>query len=403
MPLRQQTPAVILKKGRDKSIRNRHPWIFSGAVAALQGAPASGQTVAVRTSDGRICGRGAYSPQSQIAVRLWSFDPEEEVSEIFFRTRLENAVAARGVPNAPPRAGAGRLVYAESDHLPGLIVDRYADYLVCQFLSAGAEHWKATIVDILKGLTACKGIYERSDAAVRKKEGLQLSAGLLAGAAPPEVIEIGEGPCRFAVDIRQGHKTGFYLDQRDNRSLVARYLKDAEVLDCFGYTGGFTVAALRDGAASATLVESSAHALAFARHNLGLNRLEEKRVLMAQADVFDLLRRYGAEGRVFDAVILDPPKFARSAADVKRAARAYKDINLAALKLIKTGGLLVTFSCSQHMDSALFQKIVAYAALDARREVQILQRLHQAPDHPVGLYFPEGEYLKGMICRVESR
>jgi len=392
--------AIILKQGREKSIRNRHPWIFSGAIASVEGSPQSGETVSIRTHDGRGCGRGAFSPRSQIAVRIWTFDPQEEIAAPFFRNRLVKAVHSRHLDPAPAAMTCGRLVYAESDGLPGLIVDQYGDYLVCQFLAAGTEYWKKTIVDILQDLIPGKGIYERSDAVVGEKEGLPQITGPLAGEAPPDMVEIKDGHYRFLVDIKQGHKTGFYLDQRDNRRLAAGFLNKAEVLDCFAYTGGFGVAALKGGAAAVTGLDSSVQAVAAAGRNIVLNRLDPAAAQFEQTDVFAALRRYAAIGRTFDAVILDPPKFARSARDVKQACRAYKDINLAALKLLRPGGTLITFSCSHHVDRDLFQKTVAYAALDARRDVQIVQRLHQAADHPVSLNFPEGEYLKGLICRA---
>ena len=392
--------AIILKSGREKSIRNRHPWIFSGAIEKVEGSPAKGETVVIRTSDGRVCGRGAFSPRSQITVRAWTFQPEEDVSETFFQTRLERAIAFRYNGPAGGNINSGRLVYAESDGLPGLIVDRYGDFLVCQFLAAGTEYWKKTILEILSDLIPVKGIYERSDVNVREKEGLPQITGTLAGEAPPDMVEIKDGSFRFLVDIRRGHKTGFYLDQCDNRRLAAGYLNKAEVLDCFAYTGGFCIAALKGGAAAVTGLDSSAQAITVAGQNVVLNRLDPEAAQFEQADVFAALRRYAAAGRTFDAVILDPPKFAQSARDAKQACRAYKDINLAALKLLRSGGILITFSCSHHVDRDLFQKTVAYAALDARRDVQIVQRLHQAPDHPVSLNFPEGEYLKGLICRV---
>jgi len=396
----QQAASIILKHGREKSIRNRHPWIFSGAIERVEGSPASGETVAIRTRDGGACGRGAFSPRSQITVRVWSFQPDEDVSESFFRTRLERAVAFRRSISGAGCGSSGRLVYAESDGLPGLIVDQYEDYLVCQFLSAGTEYWKNTIRDILWDLIPVKGIYERSDVAVREKEGLAQTRGTLTGQTPPDLIEIEENSCRFLADVKQGHKTGFYFDQRENRRRAAAYLSRAEVLDCFAYTGAFSVAALKAGAAAVTVVDSSTNATALAGRNIALNRLEKSAVFVEAGDVFALLRRYRETGRNFDAVILDPPKFALSARDVKKACRAYKDINLAALKLLRPGGILITFSCSHHVGSDLFQKTVAYAALDARRDVQIVQRLHQAADHPVSLNFPEGEYLKGLICRV---
>lgn len=393
--------AIILKPGREKSIRNRHPWIFSGGIDSVEGSPAVGETVLIRTHAGGICGRGAFSPRSQIAVRVWTFQPDETVSEEFFRSRLERALARRRKGPGQGSENSGRLVYAESDDLPGLIVDRYEDYLVCQFLSAGAEYWKNTLRDILWELLPVKGIYERSDVAVREKEGLAQTSGLLMGQEPPDLIEISENSGRLLVDVRQGHKTGFYFDQRDNRRRAAAYLEHAEVLDCFAYTGAFTVASLKAGAAAATVVDSSAKSMALARRNIALNHPEPAAVVMEEGDVFSVLRGYKEAGRSFDAVILDPPKFAQSARDVNKACRAYKDINLAALKLLKTGGIFITFSCSHHVSSELFQKTVAYAALDAHRQVRIVQRLHQAADHPVSLNFPEGEYLKGLICRVE--
>ena len=391
---------VILKQGREKSIRNRHPWIFSGAIERMEGSPASGETVVIRTHDGRVCGRGAFSPRSQITVRVWTFRPDEDISAAFFQTQLERAIASRRSRPAAGNGRSGRLVYAESDGLPGLIVDQYGDYLVCQFLSAGTEYWKKTICDILTDLVPGKGIYERSDVAVRKKEGLPQTSGLLTGQDPPDLIEIEDNSCRFLVDVKQGHKTGFYFDQRDNRRSAAAYLANAEVLDGFAYTGGFTVAALTAGAAAVTVVDSSANAVALAGRNIALNHLDESAVFTEEGDVFSVLRRYKEAGRSFDAVILDPPKFALSARDVKKACRAYKDINMTALTLLKPGGILITFSCSHHVGSDLFQRTVAYAALDARRDVQIVQQLHQASDHPVSLNFPEGEYLKGLICRV---
>ncbi|MEW6672749.1 MAG: class I SAM-dependent rRNA methyltransferase [Thermodesulfobacteriota bacterium] len=400
MALPRQTKSVILKPGREKTIRNRHPWIFSGAIERVEGSPACGETVAIRTHDGNECGCGAFSPRSQIAVRIWSFQPGEDVSEAFFRTRLERAVAFRRHIFTEAAGIFGRLVYAESDGLPGLVVDCYGEYLVCQFLSAGAEYWKKTLRDILWDLFPVKGIYERSDVAVRDKEGLPQISGALKGPEPPDLIEITEGPCRFLADVKQGHKTGFYFDQRENRRSAAAYLKHADVLDCFAYTGGFSIAALKGGAAAVTVVDSSAKALALAGRNIALNHLDESAIFMEEGDVFTSLRRYAEIGRSFEAVILDPPKFALSVRDVKKAMRAYKDINMAALKLLKSGGVLITFSCSHHVGSDLFQKAVAYAALDARRDVQIIQRLHQAADHPVSLNFPEGEYLKGLICRV---
>jgi len=344
-------------------------------------------------------GRGAWSPQSQIQVRMWSFDPNEEIDAAFFHHRLQRSISARQkFVNADARAC--RLINAESDGLPGLIVDCYADYLVCQFGSTGAEFWKNRIADLLTQLYPCTGIYERSDIAAREKEGLAQVRCLLRGKEPPELLEIQEGPCRFLADIRNGQKTGFFTDQRDNRSLVSQSCKDAEVLDCFSYTGGFTVNALMGGAEHVTSIDASESALALLKKNMVLNQSDTEKAEMREGDVFSVLREYRNCGRQFDVIILDPPKFAESKKHLHAAARAYKDINLLGFKLLRPGGLLFTFSCSGLMDTDLFQKIVADAALDAGRDAHIIRRLGQAEDHPVSLNFPEGAYLKGLQCRV---
>jgi 23S rRNA (cytosine1962-C5)-methyltransferase len=410
-------PSVILKPDRLKSIERRHPWIFSGAIQKIDGDPQPhpGETVLICAPDGTPLASGAYSPQSQIAVRVWTFDPNESVDPNFFRARLERALQARSFlehfpspsttsasssVSRPPSLSAYRLVNAESDGLPGLVVDRYGAYLICQCLSAGAEHWKREIVTLLAELHPHAGIYERSDVDVRAKEGLPPMVGVLAGEPPPDLVEIDEYICRFAVDVRNGHKTGFYLDQRENRALVAEYAAGREVLNCFAYTGGFGVWALKGGAARVTNLEASAAALELARHNVELNGLDSVKVENVVGDVFQVLRQYRDSRRQFDLIILDPPKFAESRSQVEKAARGYKDINLLALKLLRPGGLLFTFSCSGLISADLFQKIVAGAALDSGREAQIIRRMTQAPDHPVALNFPEGEYLKGLVCRV---
>jgi 23S rRNA (cytosine1962-C5)-methyltransferase len=404
-------PSVYLKPGRDKSILRHHPWIFSGAIEKIDGSPGAGETVEVCAPDGSRLAWGAYSPQSQIAVRLWTLDSDQPVTPTFFRARLDRALAARrtlgfdlGLESRVKRhasLSAYRLVNAESDFLPGLIVDRYSDYLVCQFLSAGAEYWKPEIIKLLDELVPTAGIHERSDVDVRQKEGLLPATGVLSGIPPPDLIEIQENDCRFAVDVQRGHKTGFYLDQRDNRALLATYARDREVLNCFSYTGAFGVWALKGGAVKVTNIESSAGLLELAQHNLELNQLDTAKVEHVTGDVFHVLRHYRDSRRQFDLIILDPPKFAESRSQVERAARGYKDINLLAFKLLRPGGVLFTFSCSGLIPPDLFQKIVADAALDAGRAAQIVRRLTQAADHPVALNFPEGEYLKGLVCRVE--
>ena len=392
--------AVVIKRGREKSLLRRHPWIFTGAVASVEGRPQSGETVEVMLADGSRVARAAYSPASQIVARVWTFDPGEDVSLDFFRARLSRAIELRGARARTGDPGAARLVNAESDGLPGVVVDRYGRWLVAQLLTAGAERWREVIAGELERLASPAGIYERSDVDVRAKEGLDKRSGLLRGAEPPELVEIAEGGCRFLVDLRRGHKTGFYLDQRENRAAVAEYARGAEVLNCFSYTGGFGVSALAGGAARTTNVDSSAPSLELSRRNMELNGFDESASEHVEGDAFAVLRRYRDEGRSFDLAVLDPPKFAESRVQLARASRGYKDINLLALKLLRPGGVLFTFSCSGLMTSELFQKIVADAALDAGRDARIVRRLSQAEDHPVALPFPEGAYLKGFVCRV---
>jgi len=387
-------PALILKPGREKSLLRRHPWIFSGAVARVEGNTGAGASVDVLSSRGEALARAAYSPTSQIRARVWTFDPSEAVEATFFRRRLAAAIGAR----TDPGAGARRLVHAESDGLPGLVVDRYASVLVAQFLSSGAEFWKEPLADLLLELTGLHDLYERSDADVRELEGLPERVGPLRG-DPPENLTMVENGLKFAVDLAAGHKTGFYLDQRANRLRLRDLAQGRDVLDCFCYTGGFTLNALAGGARSVLSVDASAEALELCRRNMALNGLPADRQTSLEGDVFQLLRKFRDEGRSFDLVVLDPPKFAPTVAQAGKAARGYKDINLLAFKLLRPGGLLVTFSCSGGVGPDLFQKIVASAALDAGAEAQILEHLEQAPDHPVALSFPEGAYLKGLVCR----
>ena len=391
---------IILKSGREKSLLRKHPWIFSGAIASVSGKAQAGETVEVKTDKGELLGCGAWSPESQIRVRMWSFETQEKIDAQFFYTRLERAIEARKRLRLDEYTTAYRIVNAESDGLPGIVIDRYGEYLVCQFLSTGAEYWKQVIVEQLVQLLPAKGIYERSDVDVRQKEGLQPASGVLMGEAPPDAIEIKEGDCRFYVDIKHGHKTGFYLDQRENRAAVVEFAQGTEVLNCFSYTGGFGIWALKGGANKVTNLDSSAALLEHARRNIELNHLDTTRVENVAGDAFQILRQYRDANRQFDLIILDPPKFAESKDQIKRASRGYKDINLLACKLLKPGGILFTFSCSGLMEGSLFQKIVADAALDAGRNAQMIRWLTQAADHPTALNFPEGSYLKGMICRV---
>jgi len=394
---------VRLKPGRDKSLKRRHPWVFSGAIGSVEGDVPAGDTVEVMSAEGASFGHGAYSPASQIAVRMWSFARDEKVDADFLAARVAKAVARRQGEAAREANGdnAQRLINAESDGLPGLIVDRYADFLVCQLRSAGAERWRDEIVAALAAAVPHRGIWERSDTGARAKEGLEPRIGLLAGEEPPELVEIAEGPCRFLVDVRNGHKTGFYLDQRDNRALVAAHARGREVLNAFAYTGAFGIQALAAGAAKVTNVESAPGLLALAARHITHNGLDEAAVEDIEGDVAQVLRRFRDSRREFDLIVLDPPKFAESSSQVPAASRGYKDINLLAFKLLRPGGLLFTFSCSAHVRAELFQKIVADAALDAGREARILQRLAQPADHPVALSFPEAGYLKGLVCGVD--
>jgi len=387
---------IFLKPGREKSLRQRHPWIFSGAIDRVEGSPQAGATVDVADSKGAFLARAAFSPQSQIRARAWSFEAKERIDAAFFSRRIAAAVAARGIWSAG--SDAGRLVHGEADGLPGLVVDRYRDVLVLQVLSAGAEFWRETIVSALQEHTGLSVIYERSDAEVRALEGLPERSGAIVGSLPPEV-EIDEDGIRYVVDVARGQKTGFYLDQRLNRQRIRALAAGREVLNCFCYTGGFSLAALAGGAASVLSLDSSGPALAQAADNLRRNGFDETRAEWREADVFSELRRLRDQAKSFDLVVLDPPKFAPTAQHAARAARAYKDINLHALKLLRPGGLLATFSCSGGIDAALFQKILAGAALDAQVEARLAGHFEASPDHATSLNFPEGTYLKGLLLQ----
>lgn len=388
--------SLHLKSGRDKSLKRRHPWIFSGAVERLDGEPANGETVLVKSA-GQPVAVAAWSPQSQICARVWSFDCSVFVDEKFFRERIKQALALRASLPVFQHSNALRLVHGESDGLPGLIVDRYADVLVAQFLSAGAELWRETILDALAAATGCEAIYERSDAEVRSLEGLQPRAGFVRGNRAAKRCPIVEHGMHFRVDVEAGQKTGFFLDQRENRQRVRALAAGRDVLDAFCYTGGFAVAALAGGAQHVVAVDSSAAALEVAKENLNANLLDASKITFDEADVFAYQRLLRDSGRSFDLIILDPPKFAPTAAQAKNAARAYKDINLMALKLLRPGGLLATFSCSGGVPAELFQSIVAGAAADAGVDAKIIERFSAAADHPVALSFPEGDYLKGLL------
>ena len=391
--------ALILKPGREKSLKRRHPWVFSGAVAKVQGNPNAGDTVEIRSATGERLAIAAYSPKSQIVARVWDWK-ERAIDGAFFNERIKRAYEQRRTL-VDADTDAVRLVHGESDGLPGVVADRYGDTLVLQLTSAGAERWREVIADALLEVSGASRIWERSDAEVRALEGLAPVVAALRGAREPTRITVSEHGLRFEIDLERGHKTGFYLDQRENRLRVRQLARGRDVLDGFCYSGGFALNARAGGAKSVTAVDSSADALALARSNAELNKLAQAEWL--EGDVFQLLRRFRDQGRSFDLVVLDPPKFAPTAAHAGKAARAYKDINLLAFKLLRPGGLLVTFSCSGGVSADLFQKIIAGAALDAGADAQIIERLGPGADHPVALNFPEGDYLKGLVCRVPGQ
>lgn len=386
---------ITLRDGKERSLLRLHPWVFQGSVGT--GKADAGETVRVESSDGRFLAWAAYSPSSMIRVRVWSFDEAERIDAAFFERRIARAIALRA--RLPIESDGVRLIHGEADGLPGLIVDRYGDVLSAQFLSAGTERWKATLADLLLQATGLARIYERSDSGVRKLEGLEPAAGWLRGSGATEVT-IREHGWKLTLDVAEGHKTGFYLDQRDNRKLFAdtvRHFGLQRVLNCYCYTGGFSIAALAGGAAQVTSVDSSAPALARASAHVALNGFDPARHEALDADVNQTLRDAMKAGKSYDAIVLDPPKFAPTAAHAERAARAYKDINRLALRLLAPGGMLFTFSCSGGVGPELFHKIVAGAGMDAGVDGIIYARVAAAPDHPQTIVFPEGEYLKGLV------
>lgn len=392
--------SLVLKTGREKSVLLRHPWLFSGAISQVKGEPSSGETVAVYSSKMEKLGYAAFSPQSSIAARFWTFNPDETVDETFLFQKLQAAWQVRQALHDDPQTTAYRVVHSESDGIPGLVVDRYNDWLVVQFTSAGAEYWRETVTRLLQKVTGLEHIYERSDVEVRSLEGLPERSGILAGGETPQHITILENGIQYLVDIQHGHKTGFYLDQRNNRARMRSLAKGKRVLNCFCYTGGFSLSAAAGDAQEIVSVDSSLEALQLGQENMLLNGFSTPSEWV-EGDVFQILRKYRDQARTFDMIILDPPKFAPTAAQVERAARGYKDINLLALKLLVSGGILMTYSCSGGVSADLFRKIVAGAALDAGVNAVVLERLSQGEDHPVALTFPEGEYLKGLVLRRE--
>ncbi|HEY3047320.1 MAG TPA: class I SAM-dependent methyltransferase [Polaromonas sp.] len=386
---------IRLKEGKERSLLRRHPWIFDGAIA--KGGGDAGETVRVEGHSGQFLGWAAFSPSSKIRARVWSFDENERIDSAFFTRRIAQAIKARDLFDI--KSDGWRLVHGESDGLPGLVVDRYADTLVAQFSSCGTERWKSVIVEALLAQTGLTRLYERSDASVRSLEGLPEATGWLAGSGDT-AITISEHDWKLSLDVAQGHKTGFYLDQRDSRQKFAAYtrrLQFQRVLNCYCYTGGFTVAALAGGAKHVTSIDSSGPAIERAQANVALNGFDASRTTMLDADVNAMLRQYQKDGTSFDAIVLDPPKFAPTVAHAERAARAYKDINRLALSILAPGGVLFTYSCSGGISADLFHKIVASAGSDAGVDAFISERMGGAPDHPMTVAFPEGEYLKGLV------
>lgn len=392
-------PEIILKPGREKALQRHHPWIFSGAIDHIIGEPKIGETVEIISSKGEFLARAAYNQNSSIVGRVWTWDSEEQIDRVFFEKRILNAIKLRQNLSSLISSNAMRLVHGESDFIPGLILDRYGGVYVVQFLTAGVEYWKTDIIEVINTCTDAEIIYERSDVDVRQLEGLPNRIGLLQGEILINPIEILENKAKFLVDVVEGQKTGFYLDQRDNRLLAREIAYGKTVLDCFSYTGGFAINCVMGKAKKVTLVDSSRMALEIARKNVLKNNLPADSIEFVEQDVFTYLRMLRDHGASFDLVILDPPKFAPTTAQVERAARGYKDINLLALKILNKGGYLLTFSCSGGVNEELFQKIIAGAALDAGVDAQIIRRLHQALDHPVALNFPEGSYLKGFLIQ----
>ena len=393
-------PRLVLAKGREKSLLRRHPWVFSGAVSRMEGKARLGETIDIVDAQGKWLARGAFSPESQIRARVWTFDKDELIDIAFFTRRLQQAQQWRDWLAERDGLDSYRLIAGESDSLPGVTIDRFGNFLVLQLLSAGAEYQRAAIISALQVVYPQCSIYDRSDVAVRKKEGLALAQGPVVGELPPDLLPIQENGMKLYVDIKAGHKTGYYLDQRDSRLATRRYVADKRVLNCFSYTGGFAVSALMGYCRQVVSVDTSQEALDVAKKNVELNKLDLSKAEFIRDDVFKLLRKYRDQGETFDVIVMDPPKFVENKSQLLGACRGYKDINMLAIQLLNPGGVLLTFSCSGLMTTDLFQKIIADAAIDAGRDVQFIEQFRQAADHPVIAPYPEGLYLKGFACRV---
>ncbi len=391
---------VILKKGKEKAVLQRHPWVFSGAIEKVKGKPANGDVVRLVNTQGEFMAYGFYNDQSRVTLRLLEWNKDVQVNEAWFREKVATAVKSRDSILANG-TNTCRLIFSESDYLPGLIVDKYAGHLAVQVLTSGIQNMMPVIIDELKKLLNPESISDKSDNASRAHEGLaEAENKVLAGSPPPELVEVLENNVVYGINITEGQKSGFYCDQRDNRHVLAAHAKDKKVLDCFCYTGGFTLNSLKEGAASVTSVDSSALAIETLAENIRLNKLDATKHTAIKSDVNAQLRKFRDEGEKFDVIVLDPPKYAPSRSALTRASRAYKDLNRLGMLLLNEGGLLATYSCSGAMDMETFKQVIAWAALDAGKQVQFIYQFHQPEDHPVRASFPEGEYLKGLLCRV---
>ncbi len=392
--------AVYIKKDKEKPVRHHHPWLFKSSVERISGKPEAGEVVEVLDSEGKFLARAFYNPASQICLRLLEWREDVLIDENWWRNKLSASIERRKKFFLNNRTNAFRLVFSESDWIPGLIADFYNGFIVIQVLSSGIDRIKDTIIQILISLIKPKGIYEKSDEEINRLEGLEGGGGLLYGEDPPEFIEIQENGNKFLVSVKEGQKTGFFLDQRYNREVVADISEEKDVLDCFCYTGGFTINALKSGAKKVTSIDSSENALKILKTNLQINNLSNLNSSIIEGDVFQILRKYRDNGRMFDVVILDPPKLAPTRQFLNKALRAYKDMNLLAMKILKPEGILATFSCSGGVSLDIFKTVIGWSSIDAGRDVQIERILSQDEDHPIRTSYPESEYLKGIICRV---
>lgn len=393
-------PEIRLKKGKDKAVRQLHPWVFSGAVDIIKGRPENGDIVDVYDHSGIFLARGFYNDQSRVAVRLLEWDPDVQINEEWWRNRIRKSLNARKELLNSSQTNACRLVFSEADFLPGLIADRYGDYISVQILTSGIEKVKAVLLDELQQQLKPKGIFDRSDTSARAHEGMMPSHGSLYGNEPPQFVEVLENGIKYLINIAEGQKSGFFCDQRDNRRIVAEHARGKRVLDCFSYSGGFSLNSLKQGASEVISVDSSLLAIETLDRNIQLNGFGQAKHAAIQSDVNKQLRAFKERDEKFDVIILDPPKYAPSRSALDKASRAYKDLNRIGMSLLNSGGLLATFSCSGAVDINHFKQILAWAALDAGKDIQFIYQFCQPEDHPVRASFPEGEYLKGLLCRV---